>query len=98
MPYDATKDRWATALVDKNDFGKAGRVVTPSNTTDFEPYAKLYVLTEGTVSVLPVKNADITPMTTGTLPAGTLLPWVCRRVLSTGTTATLATVDPEPAG
>lgn len=97
MPYVSSKNPYASAIRDKNDFGEAGRAITPSDVDadNVDPYAKLYLLTEGTVSVVPIKNADATPMTTGTLPAGTILPWVCRRVLATGTTATVATIDPS---
>jgi hypothetical protein len=95
MPYDASKNPYATATRDKNDFGEAGRIITPSDVDadNVDPYAKLVVLTEGTLSVVPIKNADATPMPLGTLSAGTILPWVCRRVLATGTTATVATID-----
>jgi hypothetical protein len=93
MPYDSDHDPWAASLKEKNDFGRSARVIEPSDTVDFEPYAKLVVLTEGTLVVIPIKNADGTPITFGSLPAGTLIPWACRRVLDTGTSATVATVD-----
>jgi hypothetical protein len=97
MPYVASEDPYASAIRHKNDFGEGARAITPSDAdaNNVVPYAKLYLLTAGTVSVVPAKNTDATPMTTGALPAGHILPWVCRRVLSTGTTATVATIDPS---
>lgn len=88
--YDSTKDpKPNNAFV----FGRKSRAVTPHNTTDLDPYAKIVVLTAGTLVVLPIQNAEGVTVTFGELPVGYVVPFDVRRVLATGTTAGVATID-----
>lgn len=61
--------------------------ITPSDSTSFTPYYRgLYVGGAGNVAVLPV-GQTATVVFQG-IPAGTILPIIVSKVLSTGTTAT----------
>lgn len=63
--------------------------VTPSDTTD-DPhgvFAGLYVLANGTLSFLDGNGNAV--VVTGTLTAGQVVPITCKRVKSTGTSATV---------
>jgi len=60
--------------------------VTPSNTVDLPTVARsLYVAGTGDVRVITAKG---TTVTFTAVPAGYILPVRCRRVTTTGTTAT----------
>ena len=63
--------------------------VTPHNSTDFAPARALYVGVGGDVAAV---SRDLTGAETAVVfknvPSGTILPVRCRRVNSTGTTAT----------
>ena len=62
--------------------------VTPSDNTDLPRVTKaLWIAASGTLSVIAVD--DSAAVSLGTIPAGTLLPVRARRVLATGTTATV---------
>jgi hypothetical protein len=63
--------------------------LTASDTVDFASYPKqVQLLTAGTVSVLPLKNADGTFAVYASLSAGFVFPYRIRRINATGTTAT----------
>ncbi len=95
MPYDPAKDPHATAASDPLlANGSAGRLVTPSDTADIEPYPRCIVtLTGGDLAYVPSRNADAAVLSFVDLPAGWVSPHRVRRVMSTGTTATVATVE-----
>jgi hypothetical protein len=94
MPYDSTEDPLAASAREKSDFGRSSRDVTPADGSDnVEPYARVVCLTTGNISVIPVKNADAVTIDFVGVPAGYVVPFYVRRVLSTGTTATVATID-----
>ncbi len=96
MPYDASKDPHASTStrVSSMTNGSRASIVTPSNDTDLASYAKAIVLlTAGNVAYLPAENADGVTLAFVDLPAGWVSPHRVRRVLVTGTTATVATVD-----
>lgn len=79
---------------DESSFGRKGAQITPADGADMATVAKgLYVLAGGTVAFIPVDNEDDEILTTADLPAGAIVPYYVRRVLSTGTSATLATID-----
>jgi len=60
--------------------------VTPSDTTELSPIARsLYIGVEGNIKVTTEAGSDITFVG---VTAGSILPVRCRRVFSTGTTAT----------
>ncbi|TJW14461.1 MAG: hypothetical protein E5W82_10825 [Mesorhizobium sp.] len=75
-------------------FGQKGAEITPSDDTDLATVAKgLVVLAAGTLSFIPADNADGETITYGELPIGYIVPYFVRRVLSTGTSATVASID-----
>lgn len=94
MSYDSTKGGGAMGVRDLASFGTKARVVTPHDTNDLDPYAKTIVVTAaGNLVILPMKNADGVTVTFTNAPVGFIPPYSVRRVLSTGTTASVATVD-----
>jgi hypothetical protein len=93
MPYDSTKDPRAAAIREKHDFGRKSRAVTPNDSTDIDPYARVVCVSTGNISVIPVENADGVPVPFLAVAAGFVVPFQVRRVMSTGTTATVYTVD-----
>lgn len=73
-------------LPDTGDVGVGAFSVTKSDSTTFSRMPRaLYVGGEGDVAV---RTAEGTNVTFASVPAGTILPIRCDRVLSTGTTAT----------
>jgi hypothetical protein len=75
-------------------FGRKGAVVAPSDTADLATIAKAVVVcTAGNLAIVPAGNADNEIITFTGCPIGFVPPYIVRRVRSTGTTATVATVD-----
>lgn len=92
--YDATKDPFPHAYSGPAGFGRRGRAVTPSDSTDLDPYARAIVVSEaGDLVILPTENDDADTITFTDCPVGFTPPYQVRRVLATGTTASVATVD-----
>ena len=91
MPFSASKlpkSSFATR------FGNRSRAISPSDSTDLDPYPKAIVaLTSGNLVVIPAKNADVDTVTFTGIQAGFSPPFVVRRVKLTGTTATVATIE-----
>jgi hypothetical protein len=86
--FDITKDpyRYGGEL----QVNKSSVAVTPSDTVDFASYPRSVVVTvAGTVSALPLKNADASFVNFGSLAIGTVLPFRVRRINATNTSATL---------
>lgn len=73
-------------------FGRRGFAVTPDDNADLPGGAvKAVVATSaGNLAVIPVDSA--TPIAFTGVPAGFLPPFIVRRVMATGTTATVAAV------
>lgn len=79
---------------DQDGFGRRGSTVTPSDTVDLDTVAKaVTVLAEGSLSIVPVDNDDEDTIDYSSVPVGFMPPYLVRRVMATGTTATVATVD-----
>jgi hypothetical protein len=94
MPYTSSKDPGAQNGGGLMVFGRKGRVISPSNTVDLDPYAKAIVVTAaGNLVIIPVGNEDADTITFTAAPLGFSPPYRVRRVLATGTTASCATVD-----
>lgn len=94
MPYNSTNDVHQDTPRGMTNFGRSARIITPSDSTDITPYAKaVCVLSAGNLVVIPTQNADGATVTFTAVPVGLILPYEVRRVLATGTTATVATVD-----
>ena len=64
----------------------AGAPVTPSDTEEFAP-SYILVMGAGSVAIRPAEG-NVTSLVIPAVPAGSLLPILAIRVLSTGTTAT----------
>lgn len=83
-----TIDRFKTYTSDANQFPRRATTIIPSDTTDLpEVTVFLYVVSDGSLSVLPVDNADGEVMHFDDVKANTWILIQARRVLSTGTTA-----------
>lgn len=76
-------------------YGRRSRAVTPNNDADLPngPAKSLIVTVAGDVSFLPVDNPDNDPVTLTGLSVGNDVPFIVRRVLATGTTATVRTIE-----
>ncbi|WP_018389885.1 hypothetical protein [Ancylobacter sp. FA202] len=95
MPYDAAKDPWYRRALSPAALGRAGALVTPNDATDLPRYARVRVfvpaaLASAEIRILPVDAADDAPLTLP-LPSGqvSVLEFLVRRVLASGTTAGL---------
>ncbi|MFT0860925.1 hypothetical protein [Ancylobacter sp. G4_0304] len=93
MPYDSAKDPWRGVAVSPTGLGRAGTLVTPSDTLDLARYARLRVfvpasLASAQIKLLPVNAADDAPLTLP-LPTGqaSVPEYLVRRVYATGSTA-----------
>ncbi|RWD14176.1 MAG: hypothetical protein EOS74_19535 [Mesorhizobium sp.] len=74
--------------------GRSGRLVVPSDTNDLTVVAKAVVVGDaGDVSVIPALNADDDVMSFIDAPVGFVVPFQVRRVMATGTTATIYTIE-----
>lgn len=93
MPYDPSKDPSAGKINSGASFGRKGAVITPHDSNDLAEYAKAIVVTAfGNLVVLPVENADGTTITFTGAPVGFVPPFQVRRVMATGTTASVASI------
>lgn len=95
MPYDAARDPWHGVAVSPIGLGRNGAAVTPSDAVDLTRYARIRVwapadLATAQVTILPIDAADGSAITLP-LPIGqvSVLQYLVRRVLTTGTTAGL---------
>jgi len=94
MAYDRLNDPSAYRVQGRSFFGDYGRSVAPSDTVDLDPYAKAVIVTvAGSLSYIPVKNDDDDIIVFPSVPIGFIPPHTIRRVLLTGTTATVVTID-----
>ncbi|HEV7283909.1 MAG TPA: hypothetical protein VGN75_03555 [Kaistia sp.] len=82
-------------ILEQGLFGKKSGAVTPSDSTDLPggPVKAIVLVTDGNVSFLPPGNANNEPVSFTGMLAGFVPPFHVRRVLATGTTATVRTVD-----
>jgi hypothetical protein len=88
MPYDQTKGPYFQGA--EASTNRSGVAVTSSDTVDFASYPRNVVVTvAGTVSALPLKNADAAFVNFGSVVAGYVLPIRVRRINATSTTASL---------
>lgn len=93
--YDPAKDPYASFNVTPESSGNNAAVVVPSDTNDFVAYPKAIVVTNGgNLVVLPLKALDdgahlitFTGVATQFVP-----PFRVRRVMATGTTASVASI------
>lgn len=89
MPYDPTKDPFASHSSGSSTTGRRGAEITPDDDNDLATYAKaLWVVADGNLEFLPVENADADVLGPYAVTAGQIIPFQTRRVLE-GTTATV---------
>jgi len=75
-------------------FGRRGRLVTPSDDTDLPQAVKAVVVVgAGNVAIVPMNNPDNEPIVFEGCEMGFIPPYQVRRVLATGTTATVYTAE-----
>lgn len=94
--YDATKDSYTPFSKNPGGLGLNSAAVSKSDTVDFTSYPKGIVVTAtGDLVVLPLKAADDGAhlITFSSAPCGFIVPFRVRRVQSTGTTASTATIE-----
>lgn len=93
--YDVSLDPWSNVSAARDTLGDDAVAVTPSNTVDFTSYPKaLMAITAGNIVVLPLKALDDGAHTitfTG-VDVGFVPPFRVRRVLATGTTASVIAI------
>lgn len=93
--YDPTKDPYVAFSSGVLGPSNNSAVVVPSDTVDFPSYPRgLVVAAAGNMVVLPLKAADDGShlITFTAAPVGFHVPFRVRRVMSTGTTASVATI------
>lgn len=74
-------------------FGRTGRAITPDDNADMPggPVKAVVALSAGNLSVLPADSATAIAFTG--VVAGFMPPYIVRRVMATGTTVAVATVE-----
>jgi hypothetical protein len=91
MAYDPKKDPYSNVRDQIGNFAEKAKTVTKSDSTDLASYAKALIVTVGgNLVIIPKENADVDTVSFTGLTAGQVIPIQVRRVLSTGTTATVA--------
>ena len=96
MAYNSDKDPWKGDRPGLGHFGVRSRAVTPSDTADLDPYAQAVTCTTaGNIAVIPKLNEDAGDVVVAYIgiPSGFSPPFQVRRVMATGTTCTVRTVD-----
>lgn len=94
--YDATKDPYTSFVGTPGGLGVNSTAGVKSDTADFTKYPKGIVVTAtGDLVVLPLKAADDGShlITFSAAPCGFIVPFRVRRVQSTSTTASFATIE-----
>lgn len=76
-------------------YGRRSRAVTPNDDADLPngPAKTIIVIGAGDVCFLPIDNPDDDPVTMTGLSVGNDIPFIVRRVLAAGTTATVRTIE-----
>lgn len=88
-PLTTTQDPYAPRSAAVASPSRGAAVITKSDTVD-QPYKSIWVGGTGDITVLMMGATDTSQTVLfSAVPAGTLLPIQVRRVMSTGTSATL---------
>lgn len=86
-------DKWNTSP-NMQTFGRRGYIVTPSNSIDLSETPKaIQVVVTGNLAFIPANNEDDEVINLSDVPFGYIPPLLVRRVMATGTTATLLAID-----
>jgi hypothetical protein len=94
--YNSSLDAYRSSVSGTEVIGRKSVAITPSDTVDLAAYPKAIVVTAaGNLVVLPLMAADDGSHTITFTAAvvGFVLPFRVRRVLATGTSASVATID-----
>lgn len=87
-------DAYETHSATMSSFGRRSPQVVPSNSADLDEVSKgLFLASAGTVAFVCKGDADEDVRTTAALPAGAMIPFFVRRVMETGTTATVFAIN-----
>ncbi len=87
------KDKWPKNA-GVSGFGRKFVVITASDSADLTVFPKaITVIGAGTLAIVPVDNADDEILTYPSVPVGFTPPFIVRRVMNTGTSATVVGVD-----
>jgi len=93
MAYNQASDIYAQRSTEVISQARNAALLVPSDIADLTPYAKgLLVTATGTLTVLPIlayAGGSTTPVSLGTIAAGTFVPVQVARVFATGTSATV---------
>lgn len=94
--YNKANDPYGSYAVGPDTIGRNSTVVVPSDTVDFATYPKdIVVANGGNLVVLPLYAADdgnhLVTFTGASVQF--VVPFRVRRVIATGTTATVVTID-----
>lgn len=92
MAFDVKKScfPYGESAGQRGEAAKDMEALPKSDTTDLNRYPYAFLVTaDGTVSVIPERHRNDTAVSLGTLTAGTVISCGVRRVMSTGTTASL---------
>jgi hypothetical protein len=87
MPYDATRDPYASLSASALSPARRLAAIVPSDTADLPRYGCLKVGGAGTVVLLAADDPDGASQSWQAV-AGEVIPVIARRVFATGTTAT----------
>lgn len=96
--YNSTNDTYANFGASLDSFGDNAAAVTPSDTVDFTAYPKAIVVTSiaggANLVVLPLKAVDDGAhlVTFTGVTVGFIVPFRVRRVMATGTNASVASI------
>jgi hypothetical protein len=96
IAYDPSKDSQRYIGISRDTVGCNAVAITPSDTVDLDPYPKGIVVTAaGDLVVLPLLAPDDGAhlITFTGAPTGYWPPFAVRRVMATGTTASVATIQ-----
>jgi hypothetical protein len=94
--YALQNDTYAGWPTDRATAGNNSKAVTPSDTVDFVSYPNsILVVAAGSLVVLPLKAADDGAhlITFAHVEPAYIVPFRVRRVMSTGTSATVVTIE-----
>lgn len=94
MPFDPDAQQSSTNdIVSKDGFGSRGIVVTPDDANDLLRYAKaIQVISAGSLAFIPTRNLDTEIVTISDAPVNFVPLTTVRRVMATGTTATVIAI------
>lgn len=89
--YNIAKD--PLAGLNNSGIARLGLLIPTDDSVDLPAYVVGCVVTAGDIIFLPPINDPSDPITITAAPVGYVVPWQISRLLATGTTAVLRTLD-----